>query len=61
MLNFPPDPSVSAVVEFTKTMYAQLHGQHFYPPKLFGTAPVPEGSKEWKEWDIGMKLVSDYG
>ena len=36
---------------------AQLVGQKFYPPKIFGRWTEPEESPEYKAKDLGMKIV----
>jgi hypothetical protein len=41
----------------TRTAYAQLSGQKFYPPKIFGQWKESEGSSVWRWKDIGMKIV----
>jgi hypothetical protein len=41
----------------TRPAYAQLVGQKFYPPKIFGQWRESEGSKEYKWRDTGMKIV----
>lgn len=41
----------------TRTAYAQLMGQNFHPPKVFGQWKEKEGSSEWRWRDIGMKIV----
>ena len=45
-------------VKLTRTAYAQLVGQKFYPPKIFGRWTELEDSPEYKMKDIGMKIVS---
>lgn len=57
MSRFPPEPSVLSVVKMTRAAYAQLVGQKFYPPKVFGRWQEQEGTKEWRWHDIGMKIV----
>jgi hypothetical protein len=44
----------------TRTAYAQLSGQKFYPPKIFGQWKESEGSSVWRWKDIGMKIVFFY-
>lgn len=44
----------------TRTAYAQLVGQKFFPPKVFGNWKDKEGTDEWRWHDIGMKIVSLY-
>jgi hypothetical protein len=41
----------------TRTAYAQLSGQKFFPPKVFGQWKESEGSDTWRRKDIGMKIV----
>lgn len=57
MSRFPPKPDVLTPVRMTRTAYAQLVGQKFHPPKIFGKFKEREDSKEWKWRDIGMKIV----
>jgi len=57
MSRFPPNTSVLASVRMTRTAYAQLSGQKFYPPKIFGHWKESEGSNEWRWKDTGMKIV----
>lgn len=57
MARFPPNNSVLRSVKMTRTAYAQLVGQKFYPPKVFGRWEEREGTKEWRWKDIGMKIV----
>jgi hypothetical protein len=42
----------------TRTAYAQLVGQKFFPPKAFGIWKDTEGTKAWRWRDVGMKIVS---
>ena len=60
MTRFPPSQFVLRRVKMTRTAYAQLAGQKFYPPKIFGTFREPEGSKVWRWRDVGMKIVRWY-
>ena len=57
MSRFPPEPSVTFTIKMTRTAYAQLMGQKFYPPKVFGRFEEREGTLEWRRKDIGMKIV----
>jgi hypothetical protein len=41
----------------TRPAYAQLLGQKFFPPKIFGQFKELEGTDAWRWRDIGMKLV----
>lgn len=58
MARFPPEPSVLTTVRLTRTAYAQLVGQKFYPPKVFGRWEAAENTPEWRWKDVGMKIVS---
>ena len=60
MARFPPEPSVVRRVKLTRTAYAQLLGQRFHPPKIFGVWREREGSPEWRWRDVGMKIVRIY-
>ncbi|KAF8213416.1 SGT1 protein-domain-containing protein [Mycena galopus ATCC 62051] len=57
MARFPPEPSVLATVKMTRTAYAQLLGQKFFPPKVFGQWKAKEGTDEWRWRDVGMKIA----
>ncbi|KAF7306610.1 hypothetical protein MIND_00452400 [Mycena indigotica] len=57
MSRFPPEPEVLAVVKLTRTAYAQLVGQKFFPPKVFGQWKEREGSAELRWRDVGMKIA----
>ncbi|KAF5377517.1 hypothetical protein D9615_005134 [Tricholomella constricta] len=56
MSRFPPNTCVLSTVKMTRTAYAQLVGQKFSPPKVFGHWEEPEGTKEWRWRDVGMKI-----
>jgi hypothetical protein len=58
MARFPPQSPVLTTVKMTRTAYAQLAGQKFHPPKIWGRWQETEGSKEWRWRDVGMKLAS---
>lgn len=58
MARFPPSTNILCRVKMTRTAYAQLLGQKFYPPKIFGTFKEREGTAAWRWRDVGMKLVS---
>lgn len=60
MSRFPPGSSVLREVKMTRTGYAQLVGQKFFPPKVFGNWKDKEGTDEWRWYDVGMKIVSLY-
>jgi hypothetical protein len=71
MPHFPPAEAVLTQITLTRTAYAQLKGQEFWPSKAFGrewTDPMggdtdkdviggtrPAGEKEWRE--RGVKVV----
>ena len=57
MNRFPPRPDVLTPVIMTRTAYAQLVGQKFYPPKPFGRWEERPETPEWRWKDIGMKIV----
>lgn len=57
MARFSPTDSVLVTVKLTRTAYAQLLSQKFYPPRIFGIWKDPEGSVERRRRDIGMKIV----
>ncbi|KAL1738670.1 SGT1 protein-domain-containing protein, partial [Schizophyllum fasciatum] len=57
MSRFPPEPSVTTTVRLTRTAYAQLVGQKFFPPKVFGQWKEPEGSDERRRKEVGMKIA----
>lgn len=58
MSRFPPELSVLRTVKMTRTAYAQLVGQKFHPPKIFGKPTAKEGTDAWRWQDVGMKVVS---
>ncbi|KAJ6627283.1 SGT1-domain-containing protein [Mycena sp. CBHHK59/15] len=57
MARFPPAPNVLRTVAMTRTAYAQLLGQKFFPPKVFGQWKENENSDEWRWRDVGMKIA----
>ena len=60
MTRFPPEPSVLTTIKMTRTAYAQLLGQKFFPPKIFGHWQEMEGTPERRWRDVGMKVVSNF-
>ncbi|KAG2155460.1 SGT1 protein-domain-containing protein [Suillus clintonianus] len=60
MTRFPPHSAVLTTVKLTKPAYAQLVGQKFFPPKIFGYFKEREGSDIWRWRDIGMKLACGF-
>lgn len=59
MSRFPPQNSIITTIKISRTAYAQLSGQKFHPPRVFPPITEPEGTREWKWKDIGMKIVSE--
>lgn len=57
MARFPPQTSVLATVRMTRAAYAQLMGQKFHPPKVFGHWTEREGTPQWRMKTVGMKIV----
>ncbi|KAF8640995.1 hypothetical protein AX17_000640 [Amanita inopinata Kibby_2008] len=57
MSRFPPHTSVLRPIKLTRTAYAQLVGQKFFPPKIFGSWQEREVTKEWRWRDLGMKIA----
>lgn len=60
MARFPPHSAVLATVKLTRPAYAQLVGQKFFPPKIFGYFKEREGSDVWRWKDTGMKLACGF-
>ncbi|CAE6425535.1 hypothetical protein ACGC1H_004786 [Rhizoctonia solani] len=60
MTRFPPKPDVLRVVSMTRPAYAQLAGQVFHPPKIFGIWQESQGSPESRWRDIGMKIACGF-
>ena len=58
MTRFPPQSYLPRTVRLTRIAYAQLVGQKFYPPKIFGRWQEKEGTQQWRWRDLGMKIVS---
>ncbi|KAE8543115.1 hypothetical protein D1P53_000602 [Cryptococcus gattii VGV] len=50
MTHFSPSPSILSPVTLTRAAYAQLQGQVFHPPRVFGP-----------EWNVRDSLSSDAG
>jgi len=57
MSRFPPKPEALTHVKMTRTAYAQLLGQKFFPPKIFSRWTEQEGTNQWRWRDVGMKIV----
>ncbi|KIJ45573.1 hypothetical protein M422DRAFT_166272 [Sphaerobolus stellatus SS14] len=60
MARFTPEPSVLTTVTMTRTAYAQLVGQKFHPPRIFGQWKEKEGTPEWRRKDLGMKIACGF-
>lgn len=67
MHHFPPSTSVMTTVNMTRTLYAQLTTQPFYPTKAFRNDPewsklfaLPKDSDERKMADVGLKLACGF-
>ncbi|RPD81718.1 SGT1-domain-containing protein [Lentinus tigrinus ALCF2SS1-7] len=60
MARFPPESAILSSVKMTRTAYAQLVGQKFHPPKVFGRWMEREGTEEWRWRDIGMKIACGF-
>ena len=58
MARFAPQPCLLRTVRLTRTAYAQLVGQKFYPPRIFGLWQEEERSPQWRWKDLGMKIVN---
>ncbi|KIM48351.1 hypothetical protein M413DRAFT_440079 [Hebeloma cylindrosporum] len=57
MSRFPPKPEALTHIKMTRTAYAQLLGQKFFPPKIFGHWTEQEGTNQWRWRDVGMKIA----
>ncbi|THH09887.1 hypothetical protein EW145_g1723 [Phellinidium pouzarii] len=60
MSRFPPQNPVLTPVRMTRTAYAQLVGQKFHPPKVFGQFKEREETREWRWRDVGMKIACGF-
>ncbi|KAG8742893.1 hypothetical protein FRC12_015236 [Ceratobasidium sp. 428] len=60
MVRFPPKPDALTSVSMTRPAYAQLVGQVFYPPKVFGIWEEVEGTPERRWRDVGMKVACGF-
>ena len=43
----------------SRVAYAQLVGQNFHPPRVFGRWAEKESNPDWKAKNLGMKIVGD--
>jgi len=64
MTHFPPAPAVLSSVLMTRAAYAQLQGQVFHPPRVFGPEwHVREGEQldDERRWrDLGVKIATGF-
>jgi len=65
MTHFPPSPSVLSPVLLTRVTYAQLQGQVFHPPRVFGpewhVAEGEDNGEDERRWrDIGVKISTGF-
>ncbi|KAJ1310366.1 hypothetical protein OPQ81_007104 [Rhizoctonia solani] len=60
MARFSPKPDILKLVTMTRPAYAQLVGQVFHPPKVFGVWQEQAGSLERQWRDIGMKIACGF-
>jgi len=65
MTHFPPSPSVLSPVLLTRVAYAQLQGQVFHPPRVFGpewhVAEGEDNGEDERRWrDIGVKISTGF-
>ncbi|KAK8845462.1 hypothetical protein IAR55_006175 [Kwoniella newhampshirensis] len=64
MTNFPPSPAILTTLTLTRSAYAQLQGQVFHPPRVFGPewhvrdSPELEGERRWR--DLGVKIATGF-
>lgn len=64
MTHFPPSPAVLSSVLLTRAAYAQLQGQVFHPPRVFGPEwhvrdeAGNEGEMKWR--DLGVKIATGF-
>ncbi|ORY34285.1 SGT1 protein-domain-containing protein [Naematelia encephala] len=64
MTHFPPSPAVLTSVLTTRAAYAQLQGQAFHPPRVFGPEwSVRDGAdldseRRWR--DLGVKIATGF-
>lgn len=64
MTHFPPAPAVLAPVVMTRAAYAQLQGQVFHPPRVFGVEwhvrEDQDNGNERKYRDLGVKISTGF-
>lgn len=62
MTHFPPTPAILAPVTMTRAAYAQLQGQVFHPPRVFGAEwHVREDAGDERRYrDLGIKIATGF-
>lgn len=63
MAHFPPTPTVLSSVLITRAAYAQLQGQVFHPPRVFGPewhVREEQGPDERRWRDLGVKIATGF-
>lgn len=62
MTHFPPSPAVLVPVRMTRAAYAQLQGQVFHPPRVFGPEwHVREDEGDERRYrDLGVKIATGF-
>lgn len=63
MTHFPPAPAVLSSVLMTRAAYAQLQGQAFHPPRVFGPewhVRDEQGPDERRWRDLGVKIATGF-
>lgn len=63
MSHFPPAPAVLSSVSMTRAAYAQLQGQVFHPPRVFGPEWTvrEDGEADERRWrDLGVKMATGF-
>lgn len=64
MTHFQPSPSILSSIRLTRAAFAQLQGQVFHPPRVFGPewhvreGADLEGERRWR--DIGVKIATGF-
>lgn len=63
MTHFPPSPATLSSVLMTRAAYAQLQGQVFHPPRVFGPewhVREDQGEDERRWRDLGVKIATGF-
>jgi hypothetical protein len=64
MTHFPPTEAVLSSITLTRAAYAQLQGQVFHPPRVFGPewhireGEALDGERRWR--DLGVKIATGF-